>query len=227
MKKLSLIFTAILILTLFSGCKSAGDKLAADGAKAFGEGRYADALKLFSDAETAGLRDYKDYELNLMIAGSYYGIGDYQNALLYAERVIVENDLSGQYDAYNLKALCEKALGEYDTALMSFQTALTFNHTAAEAVILNNNLANLLISMNNPTLAIDYLNQALALDNTFADTYGNLAIAYAILFDFDSAESALADAETMGYTKVAEVQSIIEKYRNWGSELPNVTTEVE
>jgi tetratricopeptide (TPR) repeat protein len=205
-------------MVLLTGCKSSGDKLAADGAKAFGEGRYDDALELLIEADGTGLKDYKEYELDLMIADSYYHIGDYQNALLYAARVIEENKLSGQFDAHNLKALCEKALGQYDTALESFQTALAFEHTTKESVLIYNNCANLLISMNNPTLAIDYLNKALELDDTFADTYGNLAIAYAILFDFPSAESALSDAETMGYTKVSEVQAIIDRYKNWDAE---------
>jgi tetratricopeptide (TPR) repeat protein len=81
--------------------------------------------------------------------------------------------------------------------------------------------------MNEPVEALDYLNQALYLNPDFAETYGNLAIAYAILFDFESAEAALADGKTMGYTKVAEVQAIIDKYRGFEDYVATSVTTAE
>jgi tetratricopeptide (TPR) repeat protein len=227
MKKIVTAVIVIMIIAGLSACRSAGDDFAFDGAKAFSEGRYADAVELFKKASESGVSEYKQFELDLMLAESYLKISNYEEAIVVADKVITENTLSGVYRALNIKGVAQKNLEKYDEALATFTEALAFDEQDINSVALYNNIGNLYISMNQPIEALDYLNQALYLNPDFADTYGNVAIAYAILFDFDSAEAALADGEIKGYTKVAEVQAIIDKYRGFEDYVATSVTEAE
>ncbi|MDR0904009.1 MAG: tetratricopeptide repeat protein [Ruminococcus sp.] len=215
MKKLLAAISLVLLITSFTACKSAGDKIAADGAKAFGEGRYADAITLLKEADEKGLSTYKQYQLDLMLAESYYKTGQYNETITVCDKIIAENKLSGYFGAYNLTGLAQKSLGEYDKALESYRLADSYSTNNTDTAVLYNNMGNLLITMNMPLEALSYLADAMVYDPEFAELYGNTAIAYAILFDFDSAEAALSDAEAKGYDKVAEVQAIIDKYRGF------------
>ncbi|MDR0943327.1 MAG: tetratricopeptide repeat protein [Ruminococcus sp.] len=215
MKKIIAVIFIVMTLAGLSACRSKGDDFAFDGAKAYSEGRYAEAVELFNKASDSGLSEYKQFELDLMLAESYLKIGNFEEAIVVADKVISENTLSGVYRALNIKGVAQKNLEMYDEALATFTEALAFDQYDIDSVALYNNIGNLYISMNKPLEALEYLNQALFLNPDFADTYGNIAIAYAILFDFDSAEAALADGEIKGYTKVAEVQAIIDKYRGF------------
>jgi tetratricopeptide (TPR) repeat protein len=226
MKKIFAIFSLVLLLTCLSACKSAGDKLAFDGAKAFGEGRYTDAIELLSEAGEKGLSTYKQFELDLMLAESYLKTGQYDETITVCDKVLTENKLSGHFSAYNLKGLAQKYLGEYENALNSYFLADTLENSVADTAVLYNNIGNLYITLNMPIEALDYLNEAIILNPDFAESYGNTAVAYAILFDFDSAEAALSDAEAKGYDKVAEVQAIIDKYRGFDDYLATSETEV-
>jgi tetratricopeptide (TPR) repeat protein len=224
-RKIVIVFMIIMTLASLSACRSKGDDFAFEGATAFSEGRYADAAELFKKASESGLSEYKQFDLDLMLAESYLKISKYEEAIVVADKIIEENKLSGVYRALNIKGVAQKGLQRYDEALATFTEALAFDQKDINSVALYNNIGNLYISMNEPIEALDYLNQALYLDPDFADTYGNLAIAYAILFDFESAEAALADGETKGYTKVAEVQAIIDKYRGFEDYVATSVTE--
>jgi tetratricopeptide (TPR) repeat protein len=224
MKKRSVLAAALIIVTLLTGCKSAGDKLAADGATAHGEKRYADAIELLTKASNEGLKDYKQFELDLMLADSYLQTGDNEQAIAFSDKVLTETKDSGHYRAYTIKGIAEKRMGLYDAALESYTGALEYDNADKDSVGLYESIGNLYISRNEPLKAIDYLTKAINLDPTFAAAYGDLAIAYAILFDFDSAERALSDAKTQGYAKVDEVQAIIDKYKNFGADIPAATT---
>ncbi|MDR0974799.1 MAG: tetratricopeptide repeat protein [Ruminococcus sp.] len=226
MKKFLAAVSLIMIITCLSACKSAGDKLAYDGAKAFGEGRYSDAIELLTQADEKGLSTYKGFELDLMLAESYLKIGNYEETIAICDKVIAENASSGHYRAYNLKGLALKNSGEYEKALESYKNALTFDKKDLDSSLLYNNIGNVYISLNEPLQAIDYLQEAIILNPDFAESYGNIAIAYAILFDFDSADAALSDAEAKGYDKVAEVEAIIDKYRGFDDYLATSETEV-
>jgi tetratricopeptide (TPR) repeat protein len=224
MKKIFTAFIIITILAAFSACRSKGDDFAYDGAKAYSEGRYAEAVELFIKASDSGLSEYKQFELDLMLAESYLKIQKYDEAVIVADKVIAENKLSGVYRALNIKGVALKNLAMYEEALEVFEAALEFDQKDINSVALYNNIGNLYISINQPIEALEYLNQALLLNPDYADTYGNIAIAYAILFDFESAEAALADGEMKGYTKAAEVRAIIEKYRGFEDFAETVTT---
>ncbi|MDR0987078.1 MAG: hypothetical protein LBL98_05240 [Ruminococcus sp.] len=227
MKKILTAISLVLLISLFTACKSAGDKIATSGAKAFGEGRYADAIALLTEADEKGLSTYKQFELDLMLAESYYKTGQYQNTITICDKVLAENTLSGYFSAYNLLGLARKGLNEYDRALECYLLADTYSTNNIDTAVLYNNIGNLLITMNKPLEAIDYLDKAKVFDPDFAEVYGNTAIAYAILFDFDSAEAALSDAEARGYDKVSEVREIIDKYRGFDDYVAtSVTTAV-
>jgi tetratricopeptide (TPR) repeat protein len=226
-RKIIIAVILVMILAGLSACRSKGDNFAFDGAKAYSEGRYADAVELFKKATESGLSEYKQFELDLMLAESYLKISKYEEAIVVADKVIGENKLSGVYRALNIKGVAQKNLEKYDEALATFTEALAFDVQDIDSVALYNNIGNLYISMNQPIEALDYLNQALYLNPDFAETYGNLAIAYAILFDFESAEEALADGKMMGYTKVAEVQAIIDKYRGFEDYIATSVTTTE
>jgi tetratricopeptide (TPR) repeat protein len=205
----------LLMLGSFSACKSAGDDLAADGAAAYGEKKYAEALTLLESADAEGLSKYKQYELDLMLADCYLKTGNLDKAVEFCDRVINETKTSGHYRAYNIKGIALKQSGDYKAALESYEKALEFDENNKDSVALYNNIAVVLISLVRPLEAKEYLEKAINLDPSFAEAYGNLAVAYAALFDFDSAEAALADAKTVGYDKVDEVQAIIDKYRGF------------
>jgi tetratricopeptide (TPR) repeat protein len=205
----------MMMLGLFSACKSAGDDLAAEGARVYGEKKYAEALTLLENADEKGLSKYKQFELDLMLADCYLKTGNLDKAIEMCDRVLSETKTSGHYRAYNIKGIALKQWGDYEAALESYEKALEFDESDTDSVALYNDIGNVLISLNRPLEAIEYLQKAINLDPSFAEPYGNIAIAYAILFDFDSAEAALADAKTQGYDKVDEVQAIIDKYRGF------------
>jgi tetratricopeptide (TPR) repeat protein len=226
MKKIFAVISLVVLLTCFAACKSAGDTLAFDGATAFGEGRYTDAIALLTEADEKGLSTYKQFELDLMLAECYLKTGQYDETIAICDKVLTENKLSGHFRAYNLKGLAQKYLGEYENALDSYLLAETLQNSVADTAVLYNNIGNLYITLNMPLEALNYLSEAINLNPDFAESYGNTAIAYAILFDFDSAEAALTDAEAKGYDKVAEVQEIIDKYRGFDDYLATSETTV-
>lgn len=215
-KHLSIILCIIICVCLLSACQSAGDKTAAEGAKAYGEKDYAAAITLLEQANSEGLNKYSQFELELMLADCYVKTGMNDEAIVACEMVIANTKTTGHYRAYHIMGIAQNHQGDYEEALASFESALEFDQNNKDSVGLYNDIGNVCISLNELLKAIDYLNRAVKLDPTFAESYGNLAIAYAALFDFESAEAALADAKTQGYDKVEAVQQIIDKYKGFG-----------
>jgi tetratricopeptide (TPR) repeat protein len=217
MKVLSVLAAIILALGLLTGCKSAGDRLAMQGVTAYANGNYTDAIDLLKKADTRGLSQYKEDELDLYLANSYLRNGDYDSAIDCCNKIIGETTnevrLLGAYNTMGTAQVKQKKLTD---ALASFQSALKYDKSDSNSIGLYENLGTLYIQLNQPLNAITYLTKIINIDKTFADAYGNLAIAYATLFDFDSADKALADAKTEGYKNVDSVQQIIDKYRNFG-----------
>jgi tetratricopeptide (TPR) repeat protein len=209
---IAVLILSLLVICLFTACQSAGDKLAADGAKAYGEKDYAQAIELLESADSLGLNKYKQYELDLMLAEAYLKTGNLDKCIAKCDWVINETQSTGHYSAYNIKGIAQKQAGDYQAALESYLSAMEFDEADGDSVGLYNNIGNVYISINEPLKALEYLNKAINLDPSFAEAYGNIAVAYAILFDFDSANRALADAVSQGYDKAAEVQAIIDKY---------------
>jgi tetratricopeptide (TPR) repeat protein len=82
---------------------------------------YQDALKDYSDAELLG---YSDIALTVNMAAAWYGLRDYNKALVYLEEVLSREN--NHLPAWRIKGETLLAMEKYEEAADAFENAIAF-----------------------------------------------------------------------------------------------------
>jgi tetratricopeptide (TPR) repeat protein len=214
MKKIiAVLFAAIMLLSAAScSIKSKGDKLAEDGAKAYGAGDYQTALEKFKAAEETGLKGYNSIELKQFLGSTYLKLGDPDNAIRYYRQVADAN--SYEMTPWLNLGVAQKTAGLFDEALESYKTAEQYDTGTKSAALLYVSMGSLYIEKNDPINAIDVLEKATERNPDFPDSYAYLAIAYAQMYDFTKSDENYQKAADLGYTSLDAIKTQVDKFRN-------------
>ncbi len=73
----------VLSLLTFTSCGMSGDKTAAEGKKLYTAGSYAEALEKFTEAEEAGLKNFRAAELYYCMGNCFYHLENYGKCVDY------------------------------------------------------------------------------------------------------------------------------------------------
>ena len=186
-----------------------GDKCAEKGAELYAEGKYSEALASYLEAEISGIEDFGTAELYSSIGNCYYKRGEYDKCIEYQLRCL---DADPEYfnGWVNLGVAYRKS-GDRDKALKCYETALNYDPYNSSSIPLYISLGSLYIEFGKPISAIEYLETAQAVYPETPDIYAYLAIAYKMAFEYEKSEEALATAQELGYTRIAEIQEQLNK----------------
>lgn len=173
---------------------------------AFEAGRYVQAVSLFETAIAI------ESDANLK-AKLYNGLGSAHNELSQPAEAILAYQESLKLNAENAQVwvnlgIAQRLKGDFDDALNSYEAAIALDDSLATAY---SSIGSLRVLQGQPQLAIEAFQNAIELDATIAVTHGNLALAYAMVKQFDRAQQSLKRAVALGYENGDLIQSRIDE----------------
>ncbi len=192
----------VLSLLTFTSCGMSGDKTAAEGKKLYTAGSYAEALEKFTEAEEAGLKNFRAAELYYCMGNCFYHLEN------YGKCVEAEPEY---FSGWVSLGVAYRKIGERDKAMECYQTALKYDPHNSDSAALYISLGSLSIELGKPMSAIDYLESAQEIFPESADVYAYLAIAYKMALEPEKSAEALAKAQALGYSKIDEINDRLAK----------------
>lgn len=142
--------------------------------------KYEDAVKDFETAIKLNA-NYTDAYLNKGLC--FLKLNKIDSALNYFDW-IVDNKPHYRNPGYRYKGIVHTIQGNYTKAKESYLNFLALDSTNAIAYF---ELGNLFLSNNEIDMAVKYYKACLYVDSTFYPAYGNLAIGFIILADYEKA----------------------------------------
>ena len=209
MKKQTLLTLLICITLLFSmtGCsllKPSGDFLAAKAVEYYNEKDYEAAIDKMLEAEKAGLDEVALGDVYSILGHCYLELERIDEAFSYYEKALEIEPDAVEY-IVNI-AIAYRQIGNYDKAMELYQKALEIDPDYPE---LNVSLGALYVLENEPETAIPYFEKAIELDPTIGTSYGNAALAYAMIGDFEKADEYIKQSIIYGYENASVVEEKI------------------
>lgn len=213
LKKLSaaaLLMAAVLMLSS-CGKYSKGDKLLSEAVSQYKEQDYQTALTTLQQAETEGLKSEKEESLYFYLGETYYKLGDYEKSLeAHLQVVEIKPDT---FKSWVTIGVCYRKLGEDNKALDAYNKALSYDPQNSDSVGLYVSLGALYIENNKPYTAIDYLEKAEEFYPEHPGVHANLAIAYAMAYEYDKSSEELKLASAYGYPNVDTITQKINEVK--------------
>ncbi len=175
---------------------------------AFDAGQFSQAVGLFQDA----IAIESDKALKAML---YNGLGSSHNELEQQSEAIAAYEASLKLVPDNAQVwvnlgIAQRLHGAYEDALQSYEKALALDDSLATA---HSSIGSLRVLQGQPQLAIASFQSAIDLDANLAVTHGNLALAHAMVENFEEAQQSLKRAVALGYENGNLIQARIDELR--------------
>lgn len=196
-------------LLVFASCGMSGDRIAAEGKKLYTAGSYSEALEKFSEAEEAGLKNFRASELYYCMGNCFYHLENYGKCVDYQLKCVEAEP--EYFSGWVSLGVAYRKIGERDKAMECYQTALKYDPHNSDSAALYISLGSLSIELGKPMSAIEYLEAAQELFPESADVQAYLAIAYKMALEPEKSAEALAKAQTLGYSKMDEINDRLAK----------------
>jgi tetratricopeptide (TPR) repeat protein len=180
--------------------------------EAFNRGDYAEAIRLYTLAIEARLKEGEEGYDKEVLAILYYNRGVCYNELKDFDKALADYSIAIKLnlklaEAYNNRGNVYSKQKAYDKALADFSKAIELNPNFAEAYY---NRGNVYHNRKDYDKALVDYTKAIELNKEYAEPYNNRGVVYKELKDFDK---ALAD-----YNKAIELNpKLAEAYSNRGS----------
>lgn len=199
----------VLSLLTFVSCGMSGDKTAAEGKKLYTAGSYAEALEKFTEAEEAGLKNFRAAELYYCMGNCFYHLENYGKCVDYQLKCVEAEP--EYFSGWVSLGVAYRKIGERDKAMDCYRTALKYDPHNSDSAALYISLGSLSIELGKPMSAIDYLESAQEIFPESADVYAYLAIAYKMALEPEKSAEALTKAQALGYSKMDEINDRLAK----------------
>ena len=193
----------VLSLLTFTSCGMSGDKTAAEGKKLYTAGSYAEALEKFTEAEEAGLKNFRAAELYYCMGNCFYHLENYGKCVDYQLKCVEAEP--EYFSGWVSLGVAYRKIGERDKAMECYQTALKYDPHNSDSAALYISLGSLSIELGKPMSAIDYLESAQEIFPESAD------VAYKMALEPEKSAEALAKAQALGYSKIDEINDRLAK----------------
>ncbi|MCU0643563.1 MAG: tetratricopeptide repeat protein [bacterium] len=193
-----------------SSLLSQGDHHAYKGFKAYENGDFQQAATEFNTSIEKGLTRYKLYEIYTALGNAYEDLALYEDAIAAHKKSLeIKPDFHKTW--VNL-GIVYRGIGDHEQAESSYNEAMKLKPDYAE---LQTSLGAHYIYKEKPEEAIKCLLKAKKLNPSIAITYGNLALAYAMVGKYIEAEHELKQAITLGYKNWRKVKERINDLREY------------
>lgn len=208
MKRLILIFIASVFI--FVGCDALenGDNYAYEGVLKSEDGEYLEAVEDLKKAIELGVDEYDLQTVHTILGNVYLELDMYEKSISEHKKAIEIDDKF--YKAWVNIGIAYRQSGEFDLAEEAYSVAIDLNPDYAQ---LRSSLGTLYMLKEEPEKAIEEFELAIKLDPSISVIYGNAALAYAMIGDFDKAESYLEKAKLLGYENYDVIQERIDSLR--------------
>lgn len=208
MKRLILLFMLFeFIFGLYNPIEK-GDDFAYEGFMKYEEGEYLEAVENMKKAIEVGVEEYDLKEIHTSLGNAYVELEMYEKAILEHKKAIEIDDK--YYKAWVNIGIAYRQGGNLDLAEEAYLIALDLNPNYAQ---LHSSLGSLYIIKDEPEKAIEAFEYAIQLDPYIGVTYGNAALAYAMIGDFDNAEVYLKKSKFLGYKNYDIIKERIDSLR--------------
>lgn len=192
---LSKILIIISTFLIFS-CAKSGDATVNNAVDVYKRGNFQQAAELFIqalDEKLSGTKDssYSEEILCNFIANCYMAQGEFEKANIYIERFLT---ISPDYRMLVQLGRNYREIEDNDNAEKAYRRAIELNPNKGEAYA---SLGALQIIQEKYTEAIENLKKAFELEPKLSVIPANLAVAYALSGDKDSAEEAFKKAKEL------------------------------
>ena len=188
-----------------------GDQLASDGAAAYMDGRYSEAIEKLIRAVELGFRIHSRDKILTILGNAYCEVGEHEKAIDAHQRAIELNP--GNHQAWVNLGICQRRKGSPKEAADCYERAIELKPDYAEA---HSSLGAMYIFLDLPAKAVLTLEHAKKLDPSLAVTHGNLALALGMSGQFSEADSVLKHAVALGYKNWREVRDRLEFLKTLG-----------
>lgn len=197
------------MMVSLTGCnRVSGDTIYLSGVRDYNDDSLISAIEKFEKAKEAGLERYSEADLYSYLGSCHLEMDMYDEAIEnYSYAVELAPDKVEH--VVNL-AIAYRQSGDNGKAMELYLQALEINPDYAE---LNSSLGSLYILEDEPETAIYYFNRAIELDPSLGVAYGNGALAYALVGDFEMAEDFLKKSIARGYSNADIIRERIDALR--------------
>ena len=173
-------------------------------------GAYQKAIKKYEQAIAKGkLEEDKKWLAYHNMGSAYQELDEDLKAIECFEQA--NNIQDNHEETYTNMGISYRKLDQIDKAEECYNKALTLNSKYPEAFI---SLGTLSIFKNQPEQAIEYYQQAIEISPSSSQAHGNIALAYAMMGDFETADQELKHAIALGYENAKTIQSRINELKN-------------
>ena len=205
----------VLVGCLLAGCSiplsffsSSGEEDYAAAIEKGMDGDYLVSAELCAKAIEKGLTTTGEDEVYNLMCSSYLNLDMYEEAIAAGEKALAIN--AENYICWTNIGVANRQNGNYPRAIECYNKALEINPDYPEV---QSSLGTLHILQEDPEMAVTYFEKAISLDPSLAVSHGNLALALAMMDDFEGAEKALKQAKALGYQNYDVVQERIDALR--------------
>lgn len=198
-----------------------GDPIFREAAKTFSAEDYAKTVELCAEALREGIKTYDPALVYATYGYSLTKVGREKEAMEVHEKAVKlnpENPVAWRYYGMSLRQT-----NEFDKAERCYERGLTIDPNDEFTLA---SLGALYIFRNKPQKAIEILAPFVEAGGQAGLTMSNLALAYGMVGDFDSAQEALGKAVQKGYPRWKHLQERINAMRSYRESL-NVETSGE
>lgn len=212
MKRISILTIVICFVFSLVSCNfmnKSGDIHAIKGMKLYNNGELTEALEELDKAVELGTNEYELKEIYTIMGNCYNDLDRFEKAIEMHEKAL---ELDSQYyTAWVNLGITYRQSGDLAEAEKCYSEAIEINPEYAE---LRSSLGSLYILKEEPERAVEEFERAVELDPSLAVAYGNGALAYAMVGDFDKAEEFLKQSKVLGYKNASIIQERIDSIKN-------------
>lgn len=185
-----------------------GDGFAHQGIDAYRAREFIQAVDHLKEALKRGVKRYPEHTIYVILGNACEQLDRYADATDAYQQALRLN--AQDYQALVGMGIVSRKHGDYDAAENYYRQAETIAPNYAE---LHASLGALYIFRDEPHKALDSLRRAVDLDESVAVSHANMALALAMVGDFDEADAALRRSIVRGYGKYQIIRDRIDALR--------------
>ncbi len=207
MKKTFFVVIVVLLSLSLISCRMlilSGDEHVAKGLELYNGEQYVKAIEEFDKAIELGVSIFNIEEVYTYTGNAYDELEKYDESIIQHKKALDIN--KDYYEAWVNLGVTYRHKGNFEEAEKCYFEANRINPDYAE---LHASLCALYIYKNEPEKAVIEFKKAIELDASCVVAYGNGALAYAMIGDFEEAKKVLKQSRTLGYKNADIIESRI------------------